>query len=208
MQSLLLIPFLLFGLVTTSSGQAKENQKSATPVWTGEDRKYLLDNLIRSKEELIAAVVNLTEAQWNFKEEEERWSINQIVEHLAIYELIFMNQISVALQIGELPQVKQYPPDSLFLGKDPQKNTTTDYTKPFSHTVPLGNNKGLSNLTWLTTMRNETVEFVATEERNLRVYYINFGPNIHQKCTQIFSHTDRHLHQIKTVKSHPDYPKR
>ena len=197
---------LILGLVTSTYGQANEDKKSETPVWTEEDRSYLLNNLTRSLDELTTEVENLTEEQWNFKENPDRWSINQIVEHLAIYELIFMNQISVALQMGEFPQIKKYPADSLFLGNSSNKNSTTDFTKPFSYTVPLGNNDGINNLIWLTTMRNDSIAFVRTEERNLRLYYVNFGPNIHQKCMQIFSHTDRHLRQIKEVKSHPNYP--
>ncbi len=194
---------LLLGLIMPVVGQADQDH---TPAWTEEDRSYLLLNLTRSKEELIAEVESLTEEQWNFQESPDRWSINQIVEHLAIYELIFMNEISVALQMGQFPQIKKYPADSLFLGGDPKKNKTTDFTKPFSHTVPLGNNDGIDNLTWLTTMRNDSIEFVKTARENLRIYYINFGPNIHQKCMQIFSHTDRHLRQIKAVKSHQAYP--
>ncbi|WP_424963891.1 DinB family protein [Ekhidna sp.] len=203
-----LITLILFlGLIISSNGQANDNQKQETPTWTEEDRRYLLDNLTRSLNELTKEVRNLTEEQWNFKENQDRWSINQIVEHLAIYELIFMNEISVALQMGEFPQIKKYPADSLFLGTDPNKNNTTDFTKPFSYSVPLGNNDGIDNLTWLTTMRRDSIEFVRTDDRNLRLHYVNFGPNIHHKCMQIFSHTDRHLKQIKNVKSHSDYPK-
>ncbi len=204
--TILLFSSLLVFIAPTKA-QTEQDQPSASPVWTEEDRTYLLQNLVRSKDELTTAVQNLTEAQWDFKEEPDRWSINQIVEHLAIYELIFMNQISVSLQMGEFPQIKKYPADSLFLGNNPNKNNTTDFTKPFSYTVPLGNNDGIDNLTWLTTMRNDSIEFVRTEERNLRLHYINFGANIHQQCMQIFSHTDRHLRQINAVKSHPDFPK-
>jgi len=207
LKSSLLTLLLFLGLVTSIKGQANEVQESETPVWTEEDRAYLLDNLTQSKGELIKETQNLTEEQWNFREDTDRWSINQIVEHLAIYELIFMNQISVALQMGELPQIKKYPADSLFLGNDPNQNKTTDFTKPFSYTVPLGNNQGNDNLIWLTTMRNESIEFVKTENRNLRLYYINFGPNVHHKCMQIFAHTYRHLNQIRKVKKHPNFPK-
>lgn len=197
---------LFLGLVTLTKGQTSEEQESETPVWTEEDREYLLSNLTQSKEELIEETQNLTEEQWNFKENPGRWSINQIVEHLAIWELIVMHEISVALQMGEFPQIKKYPPDSIFLGS-PNKEVTTDFTKPFSYPVPLGNNTGENNLTWLTTMRGESIEFVKTENRNLRLYYINFGPNIHQKCMQIFAYTYRHLNQIREIKEHPNFPR-
>ena len=176
------------------------------PTWTEEDRQYLLTNLTTSKLALEKELQDLSKDQWNFKSNSDEWSINQIVEHLAIYELIFMNGITTALQMGEFPKVKQYPPDSLFLGDSPRPNETTDFTKPFSYTVPLGNNEGKNNLIWLSTMREESIEFVKREDRNLRVYYVNFGPNIHQTCMQIFSHTNRHLKQIKRIKTHPEFP--
>ena len=191
-----------------SYGQADEEKLSA-PVWTETDRQYLLDNLIRSKEALLTETKGLTDEQWNFKESSNAWSINQIIEHLALYELIFTNDIAVALQMGALPDFPHYAPDSLFADQDPldlRRNKTTDFTKPFSYTVPLGNNKGTNNLIWITKMRQEVIDFVRTEDRNLRTYYVNFGPNVHQKCMMIFSHSDRHLRQVKRVKAHPTYP--
>ena len=105
-----ILTLLLFlGLVISTEGQVSKDQKLETPVWTEEDQKYLLDNLIQSKDELTKEVQNLTEEQWNFKENPDRWSINQIVEHLAIWELIVMHEISVALQMGEFPQIKIIP---------------------------------------------------------------------------------------------------
>jgi hypothetical protein len=49
---------LVFGLLTFSNGQTSTDKPSTTPVWTEADRKYLLDNLIRSKEEIIAETKN------------------------------------------------------------------------------------------------------------------------------------------------------
>ncbi len=208
MKSRFIVIFMLFRLALPGIGQVDEITDS--PNWTEADREYLLNNLVRSKNSLMEETNGLTEEQWNFKGDPDQWSINQIIEHLALYELIFMNDIAVALQIGPLPKFTHYAPDSLFLDQDPmdlKKNVTTNFTKPFSYTVPLGNNEGRDNLTWLTKMRQETIDFVKSEDRNLRIYYVNFGPNIHQKCMMIFSHSDRHLRQIRRVKSNPNFPK-
>lgn len=210
MKPLFIALTLMLGFVIKSNGQTNKPQNKAVPQWTENDRKYLLDNLIRSKEELIEESRNLTNEQWSFKESPDRWSINQIIEHLALYEVIFMNEISVALQMGPLPNFSHYAPDSLFLDRDPEglkRNNTTDFTKPFSITVPLGNNEGKNNLTWLTKMRDESIDFVKSETRNIRLYYINFGPNVHQKCITIFTHNDRHIRQIRKVKAHSNYPR-
>jgi len=201
---------IVLGLCTLSNGQTKPNESAKVPVWTEADRKYLLDNLIRSKEEIVAETQGLTTAQWNFKESPDRWSINQIVEHICLWELIQMNEISVALQMGPMPDFSQYLPDSVFVSKDPKrlnKNITTDYTKPFTYSVPLGNNEGKNNVIWYTTMRNESIDYVKKTTDNLRIHYICFGPNIHQRYMMFFQHSFRHLGQIRQVKTHPKYPK-
>ncbi len=207
---MLVIIILLSGMISSGIGQIAEDQFTTSPVWTETDRQYLLDNLIKLREELLRETKDLTEEQWNFKASADGWSINQIVEHLGLYELIFMNDIAVAFQMGSLPEFTHYAPDSLFLDQDPldlKKNETSDFTKPFSYTIPLGNNEGGNNLIWVTKMRQETINFVKSIDENLRVYYVNFGPNIHQKCMMIFTHSDRHLRQIKRAKARPGYPK-
>jgi len=201
---------LFFGLLHPGQGQARKDEPSNVPVWSEADRKYLLDNLVRSKEEIIAETRNLTKEQWNFKESPDRWSINQIVEHICLWELIQMNEISTSLRIGPIPTFTGYRPDSVFINKDTERlnrTPTTDYSKPFTYGVPLGNNEGKNNVIWLTTMRNESIDFLQKTDVNLRVHYIYFVSNIHQKYMSFFQHTFRHLGQIREVKAHPNYPK-
>ncbi len=209
MKILIIALTIVLGLSGNSKGQTKPAAPSESPVWTEADRKYLLENLIRSKEEIIAETKNLTKEQWNFKESPDRWSINQIVEHICFWELIQMNEISVALRMGPLPQIPQHP-DSIFIDSDPKrmnKSITTDYTKPFTYSVPLGNNEGKNNIIWYTKMRGESIEYLKTTNNNLRLYRINFGPNIHQHYMMFFRHSFRHLGQIRDVKKHPRFPK-
>jgi hypothetical protein len=200
---------LALGLLNFCEAQTSAN-KPVTPVWTEADRKYLLDNLSRSKKELIEETKNLTEKQWNFKPSADGWSINQIVEHLDRYELIFMHEISVALQMGAIPDFPQHHPDSLFLDNDPKdlkKEKTTDFTKPFTISVPLGINEGANNMIWFNKMRDESIDYVKSASQNIRIHYVNFGADVHQKFIMIFTHTDRHVRQIKRVKANPNYPK-
>ena len=93
---LVALTFILLSFIP-GQGQTTTAQPSAAPQWTEADRKYLLDNLIRSKQELMDETKNLSKKQWNFKESPDRWSINQIVEHIALWEILFMHEISRAL---------------------------------------------------------------------------------------------------------------
>lgn len=186
-------------------------QSHPMPVWTESDKKYLLDNLIRSRDEIMEETKNLTKAQWTFKESPERWNINQIVEHIAIWELLFMREVSQALAQRPDSTFTNFPSDSVFLNNDPKglnPKSALEYTKPFSFAVPLGNNEGVNNVTWFNTMRNESIEYLKSEIRNIRFHYIGrSGRNVHHNYMIIFGHTDSHLRQIRKVKTHPKYPK-
>ena len=202
---------LVFGILTLSNGQAKTDQSSAVPTWTEVDRKYLVDNLIRSKQEIIDETKNLTKEQWSFKESPDRWNINQIVEHIALWEILFMHEVSRALARDPDPAFTNYASDSVFMDTDSKglkKANALEYTKPFSFAVPLGNNEGKNNVTWLSTMRNESIDYLKKETKNIKLQYdYCAGVNVHQYYIMIFSHTDRHLRQLRKVKAHPNYPK-
>lgn len=183
-----------------------------TRLWNNDDRKYLIENLSRSRDSLIKESRNLTKAQWNFKESSDRWSINQIVEHLAIWELLLDREISQALIAGERPELndeKRTDSSVIAFLKDEKPHITIEYTKPFTFTVPLGLNQGENNVTWLLKMRDEAIGFVDSTNSNLRAYFLRPGRgNVHQVLITIFAHTDRHLGQIRKIKLNTNYPKK
>ena len=100
MKSFLFTLTFVFGFLILSKAQTKIDKSSAVSVWTEADRKYLLYNLNRSMEEIIKETKDLSTQQWNFRESPDRWNINQIVEHIALWEILFMHEISRALADG------------------------------------------------------------------------------------------------------------
>ena len=181
-----------------------------TKLWTEADRKYLLDNLARSRDELIRETIDLSRAQWNFKESPERWSINEIVEHIATWELLLDHEISRGLGVGPQPQLSKLAhTDSEYLAfiMEEKPHVSDEYTKPFTFTIPMGLNEGKNNLSWFLKMRNESIDFVANAREDLRAYFLKPGRGCtHQIYITLFGHTDRHLRQIRKVKQHPNYP--
>jgi len=183
-------------------------------LWTESDRKYLLENLARTRDSIITETKNLSEAQWNFKESPASWSINQVVEHLAIWELILDRETSQALLGG--PHEEKLIRDAgkadsavVALLMEAKPHITTDYTKPFTFTVPMGTNQGKNNVAWFLKMRNEGINYVDSTTTDLR-YYFRPGKNndVHQIFIIIFAHTSRHLRQIRRIKANPRYPSR
>ena len=183
-----------------------------TKLWCEEDRKYLIANLTRTRESVVDATKNLSQAQWNFKESTNRWSINQIVEHLAFWELLLEREVSQALVAGPKPDLaKDVTTDSSVITFLMEENPhiTTEFTKPFTFTVPMGLNEGKNNLAWFLQMRNEAIGFTDSTATDLKYYFLRPGrKSVHQVLITIFAHTDRHLRQINKVKLHANYPKR
>ncbi len=184
--------------------KAQENK-----LWTEVDRKYLLENLTRSRDELIKETQGLTPVQYNFKESSDRWSINQIVEHIGYWEMLFDHEIANSLEAGTQPlRVKTVRHDSTFVNfiMQHKPHYSLEYTKPYSYTIPMGLNDLKNNQAWLLKMRNESIEYVKTTKEDLRIYFNSYG-SIHQLYIYAFGHVDRHLRQIKKVKQHANYPK-
>jgi len=202
------IIIFLSGILLLLSLQVKAQD---TTIWTEADRTYLLQNLTRSKEALIKETQGLTDKQWNFKESPDRWSIKEITEHIGIWELLILHEISRALGGGRQPELnKKANPDSIYYEfiMEEKAHIAAEYTKPFTYTVPMGLAEGKDYLAWVLKMRNESIEYIKTAKEDLRFYFQFQGrPSVHQRYITMFGHADRHLRQIMKVKAHPNYPK-
>ena len=113
--------------------------KAPTKLWTEADRQYTLNNMKRSRDELIKETENLTPAQWAFHESSDRWSIGEVVEHLALWEIIWNREISMGTRNKPTPELNATSkPDSYyneFIMED-AKHNASDYTKPVRRRRP------------------------------------------------------------------------
>ncbi len=198
-------------LIILSIGIAMPSLSQQPKLWKENDRNYLVSNLINSRDELIKETGNLTEQQWNFKESPDRWSIKEVVEHVDIWELLMQHEINMALSSGPLPDyVKTADPDSVIYNfiMEEKPHIATDFTRPFTFSVPMGLNSGKTNMAWLVKMRNESIHYLQTTNDDLRLYFLKEdSTSVHQIYILIFGHTNRHLRQIKKIKQASGYPR-
>src|SRR5262249_36124262 len=68
---------------------------------TTAEREKAIRYLSETRNGVIEAVNGISEAQWNFKPGPDRWSLAEIVEHLALIEAVVSN--------GVLPKMDQAP---------------------------------------------------------------------------------------------------
>ena len=186
--------------LTTSASKAQK-------LWTEADRQYTLDNLKRTREELVRETQTLTPAQWAFHETPDRWSIGEVVEHLALWEIIWAREISMGSRNKPQPELNQVSkPDSYYAEwiMEPSPHKSPDFSRPTGFIA------GQNNLVFFLKLRNETIKFVETTQVDMRAHFeltaTDSPRNMHQVYIYQWGHTDRHLRQIRTIKQHPNYP--
>src|SRR5262249_45392607 len=72
---------------------------------TEQERKNAVDRLLSSQEKLLKAIDGVSDEQANFKASPERWSILQLVEHLATSDPGLMALIQRALASPPQPEL-------------------------------------------------------------------------------------------------------
>ena len=70
---------------------------SAEPLTTGE-REKLLAHLETTRHALLASVDGLTDAQWNYRTAEGRWTIAEVAEHIAATEQMLRGMVEGAMK--------------------------------------------------------------------------------------------------------------
>ena len=175
-------------------------------IWTEDDRAFLIENMVRTRDEMQKATQGLTTGQWHFKPDEKSWSIAQVVEHMGIYERTFLWEATLALWTTPAPELAaSAPADSTFVA---WMNDPNPHFADKIHT-PLGLTKGIDNLTWFLFGRNAIIDFINNTESDLKVYYTfrrNNRRSVHGNFVVHFGHTDRLLRQIERIKLHENYP--
>ncbi|CCG98743.1 hypothetical protein FAES_0732 [Fibrella aestuarina BUZ 2] len=190
-------------LLTVSTIAAQPTPK----LWTETDRTYTLDNLKRTRDALTRETENLTPAQWAFREAPDRWSIGEVVEHLALWEIIWAREVGEGIGNKPQPELNQTSrPDSYYKEwiMEPAPHNAPDFAKPS------GFIDGKNNLTFFLRLRNQTIDFVGKTTADMRAHFERTATpnprNMHQVYIFQWGHVDRHLRQIAKIKQHPNYP--
>lgn len=178
-------------------------------IWSEEDRKYLIAELERSQKEVREEVDHLSYEQWHFKPSPEAWSIGQVVEHLGLYERIFLQEAWLGTEIAPQPEYYQESlNDSIYLSWMAEN---TGHQAP-ENAIPMGFMRGRDNFLFFNFGRDNILQFVRNTQKDLKLHFTpragepNDKRSIHGLLVIHFSHTDRHLRQIKRIKANVNYP--
>jgi hypothetical protein len=165
------------------------------------ERSEIVENLERSRQEFIAAVAGLTEAQANIRPDPARWSVLDCVEHVATVEERFLGWLTAAQKL-EAPRVDKEKEAGL-MARVPDRSTRV---KAPEAVVPNGRFKTLAQaLEQFNAGRTRSVQFA--EDRCDDLYCLasehpRFGPvNGVELLIITAGHSRRHAEQIRETRA-------
>jgi hypothetical protein len=178
---------------------------------SSEDRKKAAAHLEKTRDVLLKTVGGLSEAQLNFKPSPDRWSVGEVVEHLAASEegLMQLIQNRVMTLPGRTEQVDLAELDTLVL------TAVADRSRKAQAPEELLPKKRFATtaeaLKHFKEHRTKTLEFLQnTGGLRAHVMESRLGKPLdaYQWVLLISAHTERHTKQIDEVKADPNFPKK
>jgi hypothetical protein len=170
-------------------------------------RQFLIDELRKNRDRILALVEPLTQEQLNFKPAEDRWSIHQVLEHVVTVESRVLGFVQEKAK-GVPEHDKRSPvEDSALLAA--LVDRTTRRQAPETAT-PRGQWPNGEAVTEFSKVRGKSSEFAAANTANLRQFFQPHGAFGEIDCYQwmmlLSSHGERHVRQIEEIQAALGYP--
>ena len=169
-------------------------------------RAGLIKDLQESRDTFIAGVTGITDAQGKFKPAPDRWSVEEVAEHLALVELGMMARLTQEATPSEHVERPERQADLRKLGVERiNKRNAPERARP------TGRFGSLSNaLTEFKANREKTLAFIrdCQDDLHARTVVHPIGAmTCHELVVLMASHTLRHLEQVRELQAAPGYPR-
>jgi hypothetical protein len=169
-----------------------------------------LQYLETTKKNIVDATRGLSEAQWNFKPSVFKWSVAQVMEHIAASEDLLRQMAE-----GQIKQQSPSVPDrDLKKTDDRVLEVIPDRSKKFQAPEQLRPRNQFGSpeaaLKHFLESRATTVELLKTTP-DLRAHVVDSGLlgkiDAYERILFIAAHSERHTKQLLEVKADPKFPK-
>lgn len=176
---------------------------------TDADRKEGLAQLDRTRNGVIEAAKGLSDAQLKFKPGPDRWSVAEVLEHIALAEdFLFENTSKNVMSAPAGSADRDYrAADQFVLTVIPDRSQKATAPDPL---VPTGRWAPQEALDHFLKSRARTVEFLkATPDLREHVVDSPIGQKLDGYQWVLFTsaHSERHTKQMLEVKADPNFPK-
>lgn len=197
----LLSPAVIVFLFTTSLFAAPMSKM---------DREHLLVHFEMTTQMVAEEVGGLSPAQLEYRASPDRWSIREVVSHLAVAEPDYWRMLQKDVKAApDMKDKKSQVTDAdvMWYGIDRVVHTKTGGGHEKVETYKdLGEALGKFQ-----TLRASMIEYIKTTDDDLRAHsFGDYGEGIDcwQWMLEISTHSERHINQIREIKNAPNFPKK
>jgi len=182
--------------------------KTADTSLTPAERKYAIDLLQETRDDLLLKIKGLTTAQLNFKPDSLTWSIAECVEHIAISENDIFGFVKTSLKEQANPAKRselKYT-DEAVVKMITDRSTKVKTREAFKPTGKFGSFDATLNA--FKSTRDSNIKYVKTTSDDLRNHYYDFRfgtVDTYQAILFIAGHCKRHTEQIEEVMKNPAF---
>jgi hypothetical protein len=179
---------------------------------TQADRDRALQYLEQTKKGVVDATAGLSEAQWNFKPGPDRWSVAEVMEHLAVAEDMIraMDQDKVmkspVVPLRDAVELKKI--DDSVIANVPDRSHKVQAPEPMKPTNRFGSPQEAEK--HFLESRATTEEYLKNTH-DLRAHTMDSPMGVpldgYQWILLLTAHSERHTKQILEVKADPNFPK-
>lgn len=176
---------------------------------TQADRDHAVKYLETTRKGVLDATRGLSEAQWNFQSAPDRWSVAQVMEHIAASEDFLRKLDTDQVMKGPAgdPGRDVAKTDAAVLANVPDRSNKVKAPEPLVPTNRFGSPEG--SLKHFLESRAATENFVK-HTAGLRDH-VGDSPmgklDAYEVVLLIAAHSERHTKQILEVKADPNFPK-
>lgn len=176
---------------------------------TQAEKDHALQYLETTKKNVLEATKGLSDAQWNFKPAPERWSVAQVMEHIAAAEDFIRALVKEKVMVAPAGEAGRdvKKTDEAVLAKVPDRTNKVQAPEPLVPTNRFGSPEGSSK--HFVESRAATEDFLKTTA-GLRDHVLDspLGKlDGYEFVLFIAAHSERHTKQINEVKADPNFPK-
>jgi len=176
---------------------------------TQAEKDRALQYLESTKKGVLDATKGLSEAQWNFKPAPDRWSVAQVMEHIAAAEDFIRGMVKEKVMTAPAGDATRdvKKTDEAVLMMVPDRSHKAQAPEPLVPTNRFGSPE--ASIKHFVETRAETEEFLKTTT-GLRDHVADspLGKlDGYEFILFIAAHSERHTKQINEVKADPNFPK-
>jgi len=177
---------------------------------TQAEKDKALQYLESTKKNVLEATKGLSEAQWNFKAGPDRWSVAQVVEHIAASEDFIRGMVVEKVMTAPAGEAGRdmKKTDEGVLAMVPDRTHKAQAPEPLVPTNRFGSPEG--SIKRFVETRAATEDFLKTTT-GLRDHVMDspLGKlDGYEFVLFIAAHSERHTKQINEVKADPNFPKK